>query len=102
MKNKLSTLVAAATLALAVSAPALAGGVGLVRSYPAGQPNAVTIAELQKASATALCEGREGNKNNAAFVLKSNQDNGLIARLDSAQPVDQKEVDEALQPVQVW
>jgi hypothetical protein len=102
MKRKLSTIFAAGTLALALSVPALAGPVGLAGTYSATSPDPTTIAELEHASKIALREGRDGNKNNPAFTLKSSDDLALVARLQSGQQVDQKQIDDALQPVSVW
>jgi hypothetical protein len=102
MKKKLSTLFATGTLALILSAPVLAGPVGIAKDYTVTAPDATTIAELQHASETALREGREGNKNNPAFARKSDEDEQLIARLESGKSTDQKQIDEALQPVWVW
>jgi hypothetical protein len=102
MKKKLSTLFATGTLALILSAPVLAGLVGVSKDYTVTASDATTIAELQRASETALREGREGNKNNPAFARKSDEDEQLIARLESGKPTDEKQIDEALQPVWVW
>jgi hypothetical protein len=46
-----------------------------------------------------FCGGQ--NKNNPAFARKSYEDEQLIARLESGKPMDQKQIDEALQPVWV-
>jgi hypothetical protein len=43
------------------------------RSYPITQPDAQTLADLQQASEAALREAREGNKNNSAFVQKTDE-----------------------------
>jgi hypothetical protein len=102
MKN-LSTIFTAGIVTLALSTPALAGSVGISRSYPtAGQPDVQTIAELEQASNDAKREALAGNKNNLAFAQKSYEINQLIARMESGQPVAQQQVDEALVPVRVW
>jgi hypothetical protein len=100
--KKLSTILAAATLALTISAPVLAGPVGMQASYATTQPNVETIAELQQASKAARSEAREGNKDNAAFTLKSYQIDQLVERMKSGQQVSQNQVDHALQPVVIW
>ena len=66
--RKLSTIFAAGTVALTLSSPALAGSVGISRTYTAVQPNSQTIAELEHASEATQREAREGNKNNPAFA----------------------------------
>jgi hypothetical protein len=99
--KKLSTIVAAGAIALTLSSSALAGPVGVSRTY-ASQPDAQTIAELQQASEAAQREARTGNKDNLAFGRKSYQIDSLIGRMQSGQQVDQAQIDEALQPVRVW
>ena len=99
--KKLSTIFAAGTIALALSAPAFAGSVGIPRSYST-QPDVQTIAELHQASEVAQREARTGNKDNLAFGYKSAQIDELISRMQSGQQVDQAQIDEALQPVRVW
>jgi hypothetical protein len=98
----LSTLVGSGILTLSLSASALAGPVGISRSYPAARTDTSTIAELQQASETALREARDGNKNNPAFVWKSSEDENVIARLESGQRVNEEKIDDALQPVSIW
>ena len=99
--KKLSTIFAAGAIALTLSAPALAGSVGISRTY-ATQPDSQTIAELQQASAAAQREARTGNKDNIAFGEKGYQIDTLIGRIQSGQQVDQAQIDNALQPVRVW
>jgi hypothetical protein len=99
--KKLSTIITAGAIALTLSSPALAGPVGISRTY-ATQPNPQTISELQQASEAAQREGRTGNKDNPAFGQKSYQIDSLIGRMQSGQPVDQAQIDNALQPVRVW
>jgi hypothetical protein len=100
--KKLSTILAAGAATLTLSTPVLAGSVGIGRSYATAQPNAETIAELQKASEAAQREAREGNKDNPAFAQKSYQIDQLVERMKSGEQVSQNQVDEALQPVWVW
>jgi hypothetical protein len=100
--KKLSTILAAGTIALAMSTPVLAGSVGISRSYPTAQPDAQTIADLQQASDAAQREARTGNKDNPAFAQKSYQIDQIVERLKAGQQVSQNQVDEALQPVWVW
>ena len=100
--KKLSTILAAGTIALTISTPVLAGPVGMKASYATAQPDSETIAELQQASKIAQREAREGNKENAAFTLKSYQIDQLVERMQSGQQVSQNRVDKALQPVEVW
>jgi hypothetical protein len=100
--KKLSTILAAGTIALTMSTPVLAGSVGIPRGYDTAQPNADTIAELQQASEDAQREAREGNKDNPAFAQKSYEIDQLVQRMKSGQQVSQNEVDQALQPVWVW
>ena len=69
--KKLSTILAAGTIALTMSTPVLAGSVGIPRRYSTTQPDAETIAELLQASKTAQREPREGNKDNNAFARRS-------------------------------
>jgi hypothetical protein len=99
--KKLSTIFAVGTIALALSAPAFAGSVGISRSYPT-QPDVQTIAQLQQASEAAQREARTGNKDNVAFGEKSYQIDSLIGRMQSGQQVDQAQINDALQPVRVW
>jgi len=100
--KKLSTILAAGTMALAISTPVLAGSVGISRSYPTAQPDAQTIADLQQASDAAQREARTGNKDNPAFAQKSYQIDQLVERMKAGQQVSPNQVDEALLPVWVW
>jgi hypothetical protein len=101
--KKLSTILAAGTMALTISTPVLAEPVGISKSYATTQPDAETIAELQQASKAAQRGAREGNKNNPAFARKSYAiDHQLMQRMKSGQQVSQNQVDEALQPVVIW
>jgi primase-polymerase (primpol)-like protein len=100
--KKLSTILAAGTMALALSTPVLAGSVGVSRSYTSAQPDSQTIADLQQASEDAQREAREGNKDNPAFAQKSYQIDQLVERIKAGEQVSQSQVDQALQPVWIW
>ncbi len=100
--KKLSTILAAGTIALTMSTPVLAGSVGIPRSYATTQPHGATIAELQEASDAAQREGREGNKDNPAFTQKSYEIDQLVRRMEDGEQVSQNQADEALQPVAIW
>ncbi len=105
----LSTISAAAALAVAFVIPAWAGPVGMGRTAPEAQArsaqtqvNLELIANLQEASDQAVREGRNGNKNNPVFGQKSAQINDLIERLKSGQKVNPAEIDQAFEPARVW
>ena len=98
----LSTILAAGTMALAISTPVLAGAVGVSRDYATAQPDPQTIADLQQASEDAQREARAGNKQNPAFAQKSYQIDQLVERMKAGEQVSQNQVDEALQPVWIW
>jgi hypothetical protein len=100
--KKLSTILAAGTVALTLSAPALAGSVGVSRDYATTPTDAATIAELEQATEAAQREARDGNKDNPAFAQKSAEIDQVIERLKSGQPVNQEQIDAALQPVSIW
>jgi hypothetical protein len=100
--KKFSTILAAGTMALALSTPVLAGSVGVSRSYAATQPDAQTITYLEQASEAAQRQALAGNKNNPAFAQKSYQIDQLVERMKAGEQVSQNQVDEALQPVWVW
>jgi hypothetical protein len=100
--KKLSTIIAAGTVALTLSTPVLAGSVGIPRNNATNQPDAGTIGELQQASEAAQREAREGNKDNLTFARKSYEIDSLVQRIRSGQQVSQNQVDEALQPVWIW
>ena len=87
----------------------VAGLTGMGRTAPEAQANTAQtqvnpelIAKLQEASEEAVREGRNGNKNNAEFVLKNVQINDLIERLKSGHKVDPSEIDQTLEPARVW
>jgi hypothetical protein len=100
--KKLSTIIAAGTVALTLSTPVLAGSVGIPRDSATVQPDVQTIAELQQASEAAQREAREGNKDNPTFAQKSYEIDQLVQRIKSGEQVSQNQVDEALQPVWIW
>jgi len=97
----LSTIIAAGAIAIALSSSALAGSVGVSRTYNT-RVDPETISQLQQASEAAQREARTGNKDNLAFGQKSYQIDSLIGRMQSGQQVDQAQIDNALQPVRVW
>jgi hypothetical protein len=107
--KRLSTISAAAVLATTFAIPAWAGLTGMGRTAPEAQANTAQtqvnpelIAKLKEASEEAVREGRNGNKNNAEFVLKNVQINDLIERLKSGHKVDPLEIDQAFEPARVW
>ena len=61
-----------------------------------------TISELQVAAKQALADGRNGGKNNPAYLRKNYEINQLIDKLQSGQQVDPSEIDNALEPTHVW
>ncbi len=100
--KKISTIFAAATVALTLSTPVLAGSFGMSGSHSAAQPDAQTTAYLEQASDAAQREAREGNKNNLACAQKRYEIDHLVQRMKSGQQVTQTQLGEALQPVWVW
>src|SRR5260370_4824600 len=101
MKKNLM-IFAAAALATTLAIPALAGPVGVSRTYNSAPPDAATIAELQDAAQKATRDGRNGNKNNIVFARKNYEINQLIDRLNNEHRVDPAEIDMALEPAHVW
>ena len=101
MKKNLM-IFAAAALATTLAIPALAGPVGISRTYNSAPPDAATIAELQDSAQKATWDGRNGNKNNIVFARKNYEINQLIDRLNKGQRVDPAEIDMALEPAHVW
>ena len=101
MKKNLM-IFSAAALATTLAIPALAGPVGVSRTYNPAPPDSATIAELQDAAQEALRDGRNGNKNNIVFARKNYEINQLIDRLNNGQRVDPAEIDKALEPAHVW
>jgi hypothetical protein len=101
MKKNLM-IFAAAALATTLAIPALAGPVGVSRTYNSTPSDAATIAELQDAAQKATWDGRNGNKNNIVFARKNYEINQLIDRLNNGQRVDPAEIDMALEPAHVW
>jgi hypothetical protein len=98
----LSKIALAAVLSTALASPAFAGTAGVTGTRSAQPTDPATIAELQRAAAKALQDGRDGNKNNTAFRLKNYQIERLIAEMKAGEPVQQAQIDKALQPVHVW
>jgi hypothetical protein len=101
MKKNLM-IFAAAALATTLAIPALAGSVGVSRTYNSAPSDAATIAGLQDAAQKATWDGRNGNKNNIVFARKNYEINQLIDRLEKGQRVDPAEIDMALEPARVW
>ena len=101
MKKNLM-IFAAAALATTLAIPALAGPVGVSRTYNSTPSDAATIAELQDEAQKATWDGRNGNKNNIVFARKNYEINQLIDRLNNGQRVDPAEIDMALEPARVW
>ena len=101
MKKNLMVFGAVA-LATMLAIPALAGPVGISRTYNSTPTDGATIAELQDAAQKAIRDGRNGNKNNIAFARKNYEINQLIDRLNKGQRVDLAEIEMALEPVHVW
>ena len=101
--KKLSTIAmlsAAATFAVATSS--FSGAVPNNAGGSSQGNDAAAIEQLQVAAKQALADGRNGNKNNAAFLRKNYEINLLIDRLQSGQQVDPSEIDKAMEPVHVW
>jgi hypothetical protein len=69
---------------------------------PTAQADQQTISQLQVAAKQALSDGRNGNKNNPAYLRKNYEINQLIDKLQSGQQVDPSEIDKALEPTHVW
>jgi hypothetical protein len=101
MKKNLM-IFAAAALVTTLAIPALAGPIGVSRTYNSARPDAATIAELQDAADKATWDGRNGNKNNIVFARKNYEINQLIDRLNNGQRVDPAEIEMALAPAHVW
>lgn len=91
----------AAVLSTALASSALAASPG-VSGIPAVRPDPGTIAELQDAADKALQDGRNGNKNNLAFLRKNYEIERLMTKLEEGKPVDEAQIDQALRPVHVW
>jgi hypothetical protein len=99
---KLYTKIAlAAVLSTALASSAFAATPGVSRT-PAFRPDPATIAALQDAADKALQDGRNGNKNNVAFLRKNYEIERLITKLQEGKPVDEAQIDQALRPVHVW
>jgi hypothetical protein len=123
--KRLSTIVATATLASAFAVPALAGPVGIsgYESNSSAQPEAEAMAQLEKAAQENQWESRQTKFNREFYRTerqineliqvrtrggfcpshrKERQINELIQRLKSGQKVAPEEIDQALEPAQVW
>ena len=99
---KLRTKIAlAAVLSTALASSAYAASPGVSQTPTVG-PDPGTIAELQEAADKALQDGRNGNKNNVAFLRKNYEIERLITKLQEGKPVDEAQIYRALQPVHVW
>ena len=96
-----SKFAVAAVLAAAIATPAFAGSVGIQRT-PAAHVDEATVAELQTAANQARQDALDGNKNNLAFRRKDYEIEQVIAKIQNGQPVQDAQIDEALQPVHVW
>ena len=97
-----SSVCMALVVSAALASPALAGTAGLSRTHYAPAQDEATIAGLQSAADRALQDGRDGNKNNVAFRQKNYEIERLVAKMKAGEPVQQSEIEEALQPVHVW
>ena len=100
--KKTSTILSVATIAITLATPAIAGPVGVSRSYAPQQPDQNTIAELQDASRMSKRNALIGNKNNLEFHRKGYEIDQLIERIKSGQRVDPAELDKAMEPTHVW
>ena len=96
-----SKILLSAVLSTAIASPAFAGPVGM-RPDSTAQVDPATVAELQTAEVQTRQEAMNGNKNNLAFRRKDYEVEQLIAKIQGGQPVQDAQVDEALQPVHVW
>jgi hypothetical protein len=93
---------AAVVVSVALASPAFAGTPGIARTYSAQPQDPATIAELQQAADKALQEGHDGNKNNLAYRRKNYEIEHLVAKMQSGEPVQHAQIEDALRPVQVW
>jgi hypothetical protein len=99
--KRYSAWLASASLGFALGSSAFAGSAPVSMTATNGMDN-TTIAQLQQMAQETAAEGRNGNKNGAAFQLKYAEINNLIDRLKSGQQVDPSEIDKAMEPVHVW
>jgi hypothetical protein len=97
-----SSVCMALVVSTALASPALAGTAGVSGAHNAAAQDPATIAYLQRAADKALQDGRDGNKNNVAFRQKSYEIEQLVAKMKAGEPVQQTEIEQALQPVHVW
>jgi hypothetical protein len=96
-----SKIALAAVVSTALASSAFAASPGVLGT-PTVRPDPGTIANLQDAADKALADGRNGNKNNLAFLRKNYEIERLIAKRQEGKPVDEAQIDQALQPVHVW
>jgi hypothetical protein len=96
-----SKILLSAVLATAIASPAFAGPVGM-RPNSTDQVDPATVAELQTAAVQTRQEAMNGNKNNLAFRRKDYEIQQVISKIQDGKPVQDAQVDEALQPVHVW
>ena len=101
--KKLSTILAAGTMALTLSTPVLAGPVGISRSYADRSARRPDDCRSAASSEAAQREARTGNKDNPAFGAEELPNRSARrAHEGLGEQVSQNQVDEALQPVRVW
>jgi hypothetical protein len=100
--KKVTTIFFAAAVTATLAVPAIAGPVGVSKSYTTAQPDQTTIALLQDASQTARRDALTGNKNNLEFRRKSYEIDQLVERMKSGEHVDPAELDKAMEPARVW
>jgi hypothetical protein len=97
-----SSVCMALVVGAALASPALAGTAGVSGTHYAPAQDRATIAYLQRAADKALQDGRDGNKNNVAFRQKNYEIERLVAKMKAGEPLQQTEIEQALQPVHVW
>lgn len=108
MKSIISMTLSAA-LVLGMSLPAIAGSVGVERSYTTTttfQTGAYAnpyeaqqdLARLQQASDQARVAA-QGSKNHEPFTNRSYEIDSLIHKIQNGEPVQQSQIDGALEPV---
>jgi hypothetical protein len=109
MKSIVSITLSAAFV-LGMALPAIAGPVGMQRSYTTTtttyQDTAYAtpwqayedLAQLENASGEARVAA-QGSKNRSPFMNRSYEIDSLIQRIENGEPVQQSRVDDALQPI---
>jgi hypothetical protein len=97
-----SSVCMALVASAALASPAVAGTAGVSGTRYAPAPDQATIAYLQSVADKALQDGRDGNKNNVAFRQKNYEIERLVAKMKAGEPVQQTEIEQALEPVHVW